>query len=358
MAPRKNLADYFGDWRKRRAEAKVQARVSKPKKPVPEVVKKAQAIAADERGSSAPGSRGPATRGGGVRSMKATAGGTGPKAKSSSGGGGSGDFKSSFAQARKAGKSSFTFNGKSYHTKTAEEMGGGVKAKSSSNKAAAKPDPNPGVKRNQGMLGSERPARSTPQPSPARPGSTAAARTGGPQGGRGGGGGTSGNRMRAAAAKAFWGNNPVPMQGPPGPAVQAGQPMQAMPVPQTARGPAPPMVTARNPVVAPPASAGPPPVGATPTMEQRGRQAARAVGQGIKGAVGAVRGAIGIRPAQAEIFQPGQQVPGARTGPVSPGEAAATVAAGKSRPKRTPQQEDEDDGKTLASFLRKKREGR
>jgi hypothetical protein len=227
MAPRKNLADYFGDWRKRRAEAKVQARVSKPKKPVPEVVKKAQAIAADERGSSAPGSRGPATRGGGVRSMKATAGGTGPKAKSSSGGGGSGDFKSSFAQARKAGKSSFTFNGKSYHTKTAEEMGGAVKAKSSSNKAAAKPDPNPGVKRNQGMLGSERPARSTPQPSPARPGSAAAQRGGGPQGGRGGGGGTSGNRMRAAAAKAFWGNNPVPMQGP-GPAVQAQGPGPAV----------------------------------------------------------------------------------------------------------------------------------
>jgi hypothetical protein len=193
------------------------------------ILAKANELAKRDR-EATPASRGPATRGG-VRSMKATAGGTGPKAKSSSGGGGEGTFKSAFATAhaarKKGGSATFTWNGKKYHTKTAEEMGGAVKAKSSSNKAAAKPDPNPGVKRNQGMLGSERPARSTPQPSPARPGSTAAARTGGPQGGRGGGGGTSGNRMRAAAAKAFWGNNPVPMQGP-GPAVQAQGPGPAV----------------------------------------------------------------------------------------------------------------------------------
>jgi hypothetical protein len=326
------------------------------------ILAKANELAKRDR-EATPASRGPATRGG-VRSMKATAGGTGPKAKSSSGGGGSGNFKSSFAQARKAGKASFTWNGKSYHTKTAEEMGGSVKAKSSSNKAAAKPDPNPGTRRNQGMLGSERPARATPRP---------VAKPNVPPGA---------DKMRAAAAKAFWTQPGVTPgnQYVAGPPVQAGTPLEAIPSPRTATGRPAPLVTARDPVVAPPASAAPPPmrapvrgpaianprgdpvVGAANAVGQRIADAPRRWGERAATAAGAVGGAlhtaVGGRPAHGEIFQPGQQVPGARTGPVSPGEAAATVAAGKSRPKRTPQQEDEDDGKTLASFLRKKREGR
>lgn len=49
------------------------------------------------------------------------------------------NFKEAFAAARKAGKKEFTWNGKSYHTKTKEEMGGAgasrPKTRTNSNRA-------------------------------------------------------------------------------------------------------------------------------------------------------------------------------------------------------------------------------
>jgi hypothetical protein len=71
------------------------------------------------------------------------------------------DFGKAFRAARSAGKKEFSWNGKSYHTRTADEEKA-AKAKSSAPKAAAKP-----AQSKQARLGVSTPATQQSRPAPA-----------------------------------------------------------------------------------------------------------------------------------------------------------------------------------------------